>query len=86
MTIDLDDDLTLRVEAEARKRGQSSEVFAVDFLRRNLTPAPAEAIQYSVMEFAGVGANRPGSIGGDINSYITSVRDEWDEREKEWRP
>jgi hypothetical protein len=36
------------------------------------------------MEFAGIGANRPGAIQSDIFSHINAMRDEWDEREKDW--
>lgn len=36
---------------------------------------------HSVLEFAGVGAGRPGSIGDDVQGYIDAMRDEWEEGE-----
>lgn len=39
--------------------------------------------KHSALEFAGVGAGRPGAIGEDVAGYIKAMRDEWDEDENE---
>lgn len=87
MTITLDDDLWRRLAEEAQRRGQNVDAMAEDWLRHQLNIVrPVAAAAHTVMEFAGVGAGRPGALTDrDAQNYIDELRDEWDERERAWR-
>jgi hypothetical protein len=106
MTITIDDDLSARLSEEARRRGQDPETVATTLLRAvidALASAPNGETAprlHNVMEFAGVGAGRPGAtqsildfegvakdsgVGMDAQEYVNQMRDEWEERERSWR-
>ena len=36
---------------------------------------------YRIMDFYGIGRNRPGAVGDDVEGYLSSLRSEWDGRD-----
>jgi hypothetical protein len=86
MTIILDEELSVRLAQEAKRRGEKAEEVAAQLLRQSLNDTPAgHTNRSSVMEYAGIGAGRPGALRGrDAQEYVDELRGEWEDRERQW--
>ena len=86
MIITLDDELSGWLAEEAKRRGEKADDVAAQLLRRSMKSLPSNSPKlHSVMDFAGVGAGRPGALSGkDAQEYVDELRAEWDEREQQW--
>jgi hypothetical protein len=82
MTIMLDDELSHWLAQEAKRRGKTVDEVAAQLLRDSMKHIPANSTERrSVMDFAGIGARRPGSLSGkDAQEYVEEQRAEWDDR------
>lgn len=92
ITVTVDDTLAERLQADAAARGQDVNHYALTVLRAGVDalalPENGETAPrlHNAMEFAGVGAGRPGSLQGkDAQEYVNELRAEWEEREQSWR-
>jgi hypothetical protein len=82
MTITLDEELGRQLAEVARLRGMDVSTVAAEMLRASLHEIRTPVF-HSVMEFAGVGAGRPGAVQQDAQQYVESLRDEWEARERD---
>ena len=44
-------------------------------------PEPGPDGRYRIMDFYGIGRNRAGAVGDDVEGFLSSLRSEWDERD-----
>lgn len=86
LTIKLDDELSLWLAQEAKRTGLRVDEVAASLLRDSISKLPeAMPERRSVMEFAGVGAGRPGALNDkDAQEHIDELRAEWSDREQQW--
>ena len=89
MTLSLSPEAEARLQAAAAQSGRTPEEIVAALVETLPVPSPLPhpaASTRSVMDFAGIGAGRPGSLQGrDAQEYVNEMRAEWDEREQSWR-